>query len=164
MMKELENLSCEERLRELGLFSLEKGRLRGTLSISVNTWKEVVPIGRTRGNGHKLKHRSFPLNIRKHFFTVRVTKDRFPRVSLLGDFEKPSGRGPEQLALAVKGKITSKGAATVAHHGQPLPKALPASGQGCQSHISLAARRHPSHGGMGHYQPSAHCDSATASL
>jgi len=28
----------------------------------------------TRDNGHNLKHRSFPLNIRKHIFTVRVTK------------------------------------------------------------------------------------------
>ncbi|KAK4811119.1 hypothetical protein QYF61_019750 [Mycteria americana] len=32
-------------------------------------------------SGHKLKHRSFRLNIRKHFFTVRVTKhwNRLPR-------------------------------------------------------------------------------------
>ncbi|KFQ07260.1 hypothetical protein N329_01923, partial [Haliaeetus albicilla] len=32
-------------------------------------------------NGHTLKHRRFPLNIRKHFFTVRATKhwNRLPR-------------------------------------------------------------------------------------
>ncbi|KFQ66242.1 hypothetical protein N334_13180, partial [Pelecanus crispus] len=32
-------------------------------------------------NGPKLKHRRFLLNIRKHFFTVRVTKhqNRLPR-------------------------------------------------------------------------------------
>ena len=34
----------------------------------------VVPSGRTRGNGHKVKHRRFPLNIGKYFLTVRVTE------------------------------------------------------------------------------------------
>ena len=46
---------------------------------------------------HKPKHRRFPLNIRKHFFTVRVKEHwhRLPRevvVSLLGGLQKPSGR------------------------------------------------------------------------
>ncbi|PKU48787.1 hypothetical protein llap_963 [Limosa lapponica baueri] len=82
MIRGLEHLPYEERERELGLFSLEKRRLRGDL---INAYKgglkeggarlfSVVPSDSMRSNGHRLEHRKFHSNMRKNFFTVRVTE------------------------------------------------------------------------------------------
>ena len=34
----------------------------------------VVPINKTRDNGHKLEPRKFHLNVRKNFFAVRLAE------------------------------------------------------------------------------------------
>ena len=62
---------------------------------------------RIRGtiHGHQLKHRRCHLNIRKHFFTVRVTEHwhRLPKQVVespsLGDIQKSSGHSPGQPGL-----------------------------------------------------------------
>ncbi|KAJ7397160.1 hypothetical protein BTVI_138227 [Pitangus sulphuratus] len=82
----------EEWLRSLGLFILEKRRLRGDL-IAVNSFLtrrregagtelfSLVTSERTQGNSLKLCHEKFRLDIRKWFFTQRVFghRHRLPR-------------------------------------------------------------------------------------
>jgi len=85
MISEMERLSNEERLRELGLFSLEKRRLQADLLAAFQHMKRAYRKAgaghftracsdRTRGNGYKLKEGRFRLDTRKKFFTVRVVR------------------------------------------------------------------------------------------
>ncbi|GAB0205566.1 hypothetical protein GRJ2_003022200 [Grus japonensis] len=85
MIRELEYLSCEDRLGELGLFSLEKRRLWEHLIVAFQYLKGAYRKAgeglfiracsdRTRGNGLKLKEGRFRVDNKKIYFTVRVVR------------------------------------------------------------------------------------------
>jgi len=92
MIQGLDHYSYEERLRELGLFSLEKRRLWGQLIAAFQYLKGAYRKGgenifsraccdRTRSNGFKLREGRPRLDTRKKFSTIRVVKywTRLPR-------------------------------------------------------------------------------------
>jgi len=90
-VEELEGKNNEEWLRTLGLSSLEKRRLRGSLIALYSFLRRghgeggaelcsLVSHDRICGNGSKLHQGRFLLDIRRHFFTEGVVKhrNRFP--------------------------------------------------------------------------------------
>ena len=92
MIRGLEHLSYEERLRELGMLSLEKRKLQRDLIVAFQYLKGAyklegerlflrVDSGRTRRNGLKLRQGWFRLDIRRQFFTQRMVThwNRLPK-------------------------------------------------------------------------------------
>jgi len=92
LIRELEHFSYENRLRDLGLFNLEKRSLQGDLIEAFQYLKGVyrkaveglfitLCSDRTRGNSFQLKESRFRLDIRQNFLTMRVVKhwNRLPR-------------------------------------------------------------------------------------
>ena len=134
MMRGLDHLSYEERLRDVGLFILEKRSLREDF---INTCKylkggcqndgtrlfSIVPNNRRRGNGHKLEHRKFHLNMRKKFLScegaraVEQAAQSGCGVSFPGAIQNPPGCVPVPPAQAGGlDKMISRGPF------QPLPR------------------------------------------
>jgi len=83
--RQMEHLSYKERLRELGLFSLEKRRLWGDRIAAIQYFKGAYRkdgenlfskacCDRTRSNGFKLREGRFRIDIKWKIFTVRVVK------------------------------------------------------------------------------------------
>ena len=81
----MKQVPYKDRLRELGLFSVEKRMLQGDVMAAfqylTGGYKKEggrifsrVYYNRPRGNGSKLKEGRFKLDMRKKFFTIRVVK------------------------------------------------------------------------------------------
>jgi len=107
-----EHLPYEERLRDLRQFGLQKRSLSGDL---LKSWEDlksgcqdngvriflVVSNDRIRGNWHKLKRRKFLWNMRRNFFTVRLTEagQRGCVISFSGDVQNFPGCFPVQPTI-----------------------------------------------------------------
>jgi len=116
MIRGQEHLCSEERLRELGLFILEKARLQADLIAAFQYLKGACRkdgenifsracCDRTRSNGFKLKEGRFGLDIRKKFFygeggeTLEQIAQRSSGGLIPGNIRGQVGWGSEQPGL-----------------------------------------------------------------
>ena len=114
MMKRLDHLSYEERLRQLGLFSLEKRRLTRILLMCRNTWREGAnrrepgsfqwcpvtepeAMGTRWNTGSSLWTSGSTLSAWRWLSTGTGCPESL--WSLQGNIQKLSGHGPGQLTL-----------------------------------------------------------------
>jgi len=129
MIRQLEHLSYEERLRELGLFSMEKRRLGGDLPVASQYLKGAYKQGggmvvttvdsdRSRGNGLKLRQRRFRLDIRRNSFHTEGC-DTLEQVAqggcgcpIPGGIQGQAGCGFGQPGLVVRDPAHSRGVET----------------------------------------------------
>jgi len=111
----LEHLSYEERLRELGLFSLEKRRLQGDLTAAFQYLKGAYRkdaenifsracCDRTRSNSFKLREGRFRLDTLEIFYdkggeTLAQIAQRGGGGPIPGNIQGQVGRGSEQPDL-----------------------------------------------------------------
>lgn len=129
-LRGLEHLSCEDRLREPGMFCLEKRGLQGNLTVSFQylngvykqervrlfTWPDS---DKTRGSGFKLKDGRLRSDVRKKFFMQRagealallpravdVCPWQCPRLGWVGPGQPAHGRGWGWMAFKVPSNLS----------------------------------------------------------
>jgi len=116
MIRQMEHLSYEEKLRDLGLFSLEKRRPWGDLVAALQYLKGAYKkdgdrvfsracSNKTRGNCFKLKKSRFRIDIRKKLFyneggeTLEQVAQRGGRCFIPRNFQSQVEQGSEQPDL-----------------------------------------------------------------
>ncbi len=86
LVRGLENISYERRLKVLDLFTLQQRRVRGDLietykiiqgkeNVEASKFFTSAETGHLRGNSLKIYKRQARTEVRKHFFSMRVVED-----------------------------------------------------------------------------------------